>query len=60
LLALARRATSPGAVVVGDGSSPLLEGRSVAAAYVCRGFVCEAPTTDAETLAHQLGIRPAG
>jgi uncharacterized protein YyaL (SSP411 family) len=54
LLALARRATSPGAVVVGSG--PLVEGRPPGAAYVCRGFVCEAPTTDADRLAEQLGV----
>jgi uncharacterized protein YyaL (SSP411 family) len=54
LLALARRATSPGAVVVGCG--PLVEGRPAGAAYVCRGFVCEAPTTDADRLAEQLGV----
>jgi uncharacterized protein YyaL (SSP411 family) len=54
LLAVARRTTSPGAVVVAAG--PLLEGRPSGAAYVCRGFVCEAPTTDAERLAQQLGV----
>jgi uncharacterized protein YyaL (SSP411 family) len=55
LLAVARRATSPGAVVVASG--PLLEGRPPGAAYVCRGFVCEAPTTDAARLAEQLAVR---
>jgi uncharacterized protein YyaL (SSP411 family) len=54
LLAVARRATAPGAVVVGAG--PLVEGRPAGAAYVCRGFVCEAPTTDAARLAEQLGV----
>ena len=57
LLAVARRATSPGAVVVTAG--PLAEGRPAGAAYVCRQFVCEAPTTDAGRLAEQLGARPA-
>ena len=57
LLAVARRATSPGAVVVTGG--PLAEGRPTGAAYVCRQFVCEAPTTDAGRLAEQLGARPA-
>ena len=57
LLAVARRATSPGAVVVTGG--PLAEGRPAGAAYVCRQFVCEAPTTDAGRLAEQLGARPA-
>jgi uncharacterized protein YyaL (SSP411 family) len=54
LLAVARRATSPGAVVVTGG--PLLEGRPAGAAYVCRGFVCEAPTTDEARLREQLGV----
>ncbi|MBO0923906.1 thioredoxin domain-containing protein [Cellulomonas sp. zg-ZUI199] len=31
---------------------PLVDGRP--AAYVCRGFVCERPTTDAEALTQQL------
>jgi uncharacterized protein YyaL (SSP411 family) len=52
LLAVARRATSPGAVVVTGG--PLVEGRPAGAAYVCRGFTCETPTTDAERLREQL------
>ena len=38
--------------------SPLLEGRGQVdgkpTAYVCRGYVCELPTTDAATLAEQL------
>jgi hypothetical protein len=54
LLAVARRATAPGAVVVTAG--PLADGRPVGAAYVCRGFVCEAPTTDADRLAEQLQV----
>jgi uncharacterized protein YyaL (SSP411 family) len=54
LLQVARRATSPGAVVVTGG--PLAEGRPAGAAYVCRGFVCETPTTDAARLAEQLGV----
>jgi len=52
LLAVARRATSPGAVVVTSG--PLAVGRPAGAAYVCRQFVCQAPTTDAEVLRAQL------
>ena len=55
LLAVARLATSPGAVVVTAG--PLAEGRPAGAAYVCRGFVCEAPTTDAGRLREQLLVR---
>jgi uncharacterized protein len=54
LLAVARRATSPGAVVVAAGA--LAQGRPSGAAYVCRGFVCEAPTTEAARLAEQLGV----
>ncbi len=42
-----------------DDGLPLLEHRplvdGVAAAYVCRGFVCERPTTDAAELARSLG-----
>jgi uncharacterized protein YyaL (SSP411 family) len=55
LLRVARLATSPGAVVVTSG--PLTEGRPAGAAYVCRGFVCDAPTTDAERLKQQLAVR---
>ena len=58
LLAVARLATSPGAVVVTGG--PLAQGRPGGAAYVCRQFVCQAPTTDPATLAHQLGARQPG
>ena len=55
LLEVAFRATSPGAVVVTGG--PLAEGREAGAAYVCRGFVCELPTTDADRLREQLQVR---
>jgi hypothetical protein len=62
LLAVARRSTSPG-LVIAHGSPdepghpllaqrPLVGGR--AAAYVCRGFVCDAPVTDADALANAL------
>ncbi len=54
LLALARLGTSPGAVIAVNG--PLAEGRAAGAAYVCRQFVCEAPTTDAARLREQLGV----
>jgi uncharacterized protein len=63
LRATAYRATAPGLVVaVGrpgdDGGVPLLEHRGLvgglAAAYVCRGFVCAAPTTDPDALAASL------
>ncbi len=55
LLAVARFATSPGAVVVAAG--PLVEGRPAGSAYVCRGFTCDAPTADADRLREQLGVR---
>ncbi|MFD6237843.1 hypothetical protein ACFWO4_31015, partial [Streptomyces diastaticus] len=52
----------PGAVVAvgpADGELPLLAGRVAAdgapTAYVCRGFVCDAPTTDPALLAARLG-----
>ncbi|MFD8077477.1 thioredoxin domain-containing protein [Streptomyces sp. NPDC059718] len=57
--------TAPGAVVaVGEPATdeyalladrPLLDGRP--AAYVCRHFVCAAPTADPQALAEQLGAR---
>lgn len=56
LLRVARLATSPGAVVVTGG--PLAEGRAPGAAYVCRGFTCELPTTDEARLREQLAARP--
>lgn len=53
---------APGAVVAvgpaGGGELPLLEGRmqvgGLPAAYVCRRFVCDAPTVDAGELAAKL------
>jgi uncharacterized protein YyaL (SSP411 family) len=65
LLARARRSRRPGlVVVVGDPAGtaapqvPLLRDRPLldgaAAAYVCRGFVCDRPTTDLAVLAEQL------
>jgi uncharacterized protein len=56
LARVARLGTSPGAVVVAGGDSPLLEARPAGAAYVCQGFVCDAPTTDAEALRARLGV----
>jgi uncharacterized protein YyaL (SSP411 family) len=56
----ARAASSPGMVVVvggpgtGEQDVPLLAGRGLvdgrAAAYVCRGMVCDRPVTDTEAL----------
>jgi len=58
------RSSSPGAVVVsGDPDTPgvplladrpLVDGR--AAAYVCRGFVCDRPTASADELTYQMGL----
>jgi uncharacterized protein YyaL (SSP411 family) len=52
LLAVAHRATSPGAVVAVNG--PLAQDRPAGAAYVCRGSVCELPTYDVERLTDQV------
>lgn len=54
---------APGAVVAAGGTGgtefPLLADRpmvdGVPTAYVCRHFVCDAPTTDAQELARKLG-----
>jgi uncharacterized protein len=63
LLHVARSSTSPG-LVTAHGSPdapgiPLLTGRPLvggsAAAYLCRGFVCERPVTTAEELRSALG-----
>ena len=61
LLRAARRSPSPGAVVLpgrpaedGPAAAALLEGRGLvggaAAAYVCRGLVCERPVTTVDEL----------
>jgi hypothetical protein len=47
LLPTARCTTSPGAVVVASG--PLAGGRPAGAAYVCRGFICEALAVSSST-----------
>jgi len=57
--------TAPGLVVTrgrpGAAQPPLLRGRGLvdgrATAYVCRGSVCDAPTTDAGALAAAVGAR---
>ena len=62
LLAAARRSSSPGLVLdhgsVGEPHHPLLAERPLvagrAAAYVCRGFVCDAPVMDVEALTRAL------
>ncbi|MGZ6831442.1 MAG: hypothetical protein ACXVFS_17335, partial [Nocardioidaceae bacterium] len=58
LLRAARHAASPGLVAVagapGGSEVPLLAGRDLvdgqAAAYVCRGMVCDRPVTDVAAL----------
>jgi uncharacterized protein YyaL (SSP411 family) len=57
LAAVARRTTSPGAVVVTAGDSPLLAGRPAGAAYVCRAFVCDSPVSDVDELRKRLAVR---
>jgi hypothetical protein len=42
-------------VVVTGGESPLLEARPGGAAYVCQGFVCDAPIADPDVLAGRVG-----
>jgi hypothetical protein len=43
------------------GEVPLLDGRTLVAgapaAYVCHGFVCQSPVTDAAALVRELGVR---
>jgi uncharacterized protein YyaL (SSP411 family) len=58
LATIARRSTSPGAVVVTGGDSPLLADRPGGAAYVCRGFVCDAPIADPDLLKERVGVVP--
>ncbi|MHB1165771.1 MAG: thioredoxin domain-containing protein [Candidatus Nanopelagicales bacterium] len=69
---VALAATSPGAVIaLGDARAyaagatagvPLLRDRpaidGMAAAYVCRRFTCQAPTTSSERLGALIGTRP--
>ena len=58
---IAHRSTSPGAVVAFGDDVPLLRDRPAVdgrpTAYVCRGFVCDRPTTDPTVLAEQVGAR---
>ena len=60
LARIARLATSPGAVVVSGGSSPILADRPGGAAYVCHHFVCDAPIADPDVLAQRVGARSQG
>jgi len=52
--------TAPGLVYAWDAEQPLLQNRKVlketATAYVCRGFVCDAPTNDLQTLKKSIGV----
>src|SRR6185437_9101615 len=65
LHAVALAGTAPGCVIsVGEPDTaevPLLAGRQPIggepAAYVCRGFVCDAPVTDIAALAASVGAR---
>jgi uncharacterized protein YyaL (SSP411 family) len=59
LLDEARRAfIAHGVVVHGDGRSPLLEGRRVGSAYVCRNNSCQTPVDSPEALRRQLASVP--
>jgi uncharacterized protein YyaL (SSP411 family) len=60
LAAIARCTTSPGAVVVTGGDSPLLDDRPAGAAYVCQGFVCDAPIADPKQFAERVGALMGG
>ena len=67
LIRIAFMGNSPGAVVawgsVDDDDQPLLRDRPLinasTAAYVCRGFVCDAPVTDVTELAAKVHARTA-
>jgi uncharacterized protein YyaL (SSP411 family) len=45
-------------LITGNGSSPLLSGRSAGMAYVCRAGVCQLPVSSIDELSKQL--REAG
>jgi uncharacterized protein YyaL (SSP411 family) len=67
LVEAAWHAAPPGAVIVSGSPDapgvPLLAGRPLregrAAAYVCRGFVCDAPVTTVDDLLRALGATPS-
>jgi len=52
--------TAPGMVYAWGGEQPLLQDRIAiddqATAYICRGFVCDAPTTDLNVLKKSIGV----
>jgi uncharacterized protein YyaL (SSP411 family) len=52
--------TAPGMVYAWGTDQPLLQNRNIIAdqttAYVCRGFVCDAPTTDLQVLKKLIGV----
>ena len=52
--------TAPGMVYAWGTDQPLLQNRNIMAdqttAYVCRGFVCDAPTTDLQVLKKLIGV----
>ena len=52
--------TAPGMVYAWGTDQPLLQDRNIIAdqttAYVCRGFVCDAPTTDLQVLKKLIGV----
>jgi uncharacterized protein YyaL (SSP411 family) len=54
------RGTAPGMVYAWDPEQPLLQNRKMinekSTAYVCRGFVCDAPTTDLSELKKSIGV----
>jgi uncharacterized protein YyaL (SSP411 family) len=54
------KGTAPGMVYAWGADQPLLQNRSLinekASAYVCRGFVCDAPTTDLQVLKNSIGV----
>jgi uncharacterized protein YyaL (SSP411 family) len=56
LVAVAQQAYRPTTVLAwGEPyASPLWEGRDTEAAYVCRGYACQLPAVDADTLRAQL------
>jgi uncharacterized protein YyaL (SSP411 family) len=67
LMDVARKTLVPGrALVAADDLSPLAEATPLAkdraadepTAWLCRGFVCDAPTTSADKLAAQLESKP--